>query len=65
MEITTANGTLVLQVKKQGNDVESALKKAAKHFKSDNVILIQESIGALDAKTILDHSKYYYIAKHD
>lgn len=65
MEITTADGTLVLRVKRKGNDIKSALEQAAKHFESDNVILIQEAIGALDANTILDHSKYYYIAKHD
>lgn len=65
MEITAANGTKVLAVEKEGNDVQSALKKAAEHFGTDNVILIQDHVGALDANTILDHSKYFYIAKYE
>lgn len=58
MEVLTG----VFRVTRAGNSIKSALKKASEYFKSDNVILISEQVGALDAVTFLNHKKYFYIS---
>jgi len=63
--ITVANGTRVYVTEKEGKDIKAALDEAVVALGSEKVIMIREEVMNLDANTILDHSKYYYIAQYE